>query len=77
MGFRLGSKRVGPFRINFGKAGIASVSMKSGPLNFRLWSANGQRGVSSIDTPGMGSVRRSLKTKKQRDRAAAAEAANG
>lgn len=76
MGFRLGSKRVGPFRINFGKSGIASVSLKSGPLNFRLWSANGQRGVSSIDTPGMGSVRRNLKTQKQRDQAAAAEAAN-
>lgn len=69
MGFRLGSKRVGPFRINFGKSGITSVSMKSGMLNFRLWSANGQRGVSSIDTPGMGSIRRNLKTRKQRERA--------
>lgn len=66
MGFRFGSKRIGPFRINFGKSGIASISFKFGALNFRLWSANGQRGVSSIDTPGLGSVRRPLSTRKQR-----------
>lgn len=68
MGFRFGSKRVGPFRINFGKVGVSSVSLKVGMLNFRLWSANGQRGVSSIDTPGLGSFRRNLKTRKQRER---------
>lgn len=66
MGFRLGSKTIGPFRINFGKRSIASVSLKAGPLNYRLWSANGQRGVSSIDTPGQGSVRRDLPTHNQR-----------
>lgn len=67
MGFRFGSKHVGPFRINFGKAGISSVSLKMGALTFRLWSANGQRGLSAIDTPGMGSIRRNLKTRKQRE----------
>lgn len=66
MGFRLGSKRIGPFRINFSKTGIASISLKIGALNFRLWSANGQRGVSSIDTPGLGSIRRNLPTRRQR-----------
>lgn len=66
MGFRLGSKRIGPFRINFGKRGVASLGLKAGPLNFRLWSANGQRGVSSIDTPGLGSIRRELPTRRQR-----------
>lgn len=66
MGFRLGSKRIGPFRINFGQRGIASVSFKLGALNLRLWSANGQRGISSIDTPGQGSVRRNLPTRNQR-----------
>ena len=66
MGFRLGSKRIGPFRINFGKTGIASVSLHLGLGTIRLWSANGQRGLSSIDTPGLGSVRRNLPTRRQR-----------
>lgn len=66
MGFRLGSKRIGPFRINFGKNGIASVSLALGVGAIRLWSANGQRGISSIDTPGLGSIRRNLPTRRQR-----------
>lgn len=67
--FRLGHKTVGPFRINFGKTGklgVSSVSLDTGIVNFRLWSANGQRGVSSIDTPGWGSIRRDLPTTKQK-----------
>lgn len=67
MGFRLGSKRIGPFRINFGKKDvISSVSLDLGLGTIRLWSANGQRGVSSIDTPGLGSIRRNLPTRRQR-----------
>lgn len=75
--FRLGHKKIGPFRVNFGKtgkAGVTSVSLDTGILNFRLWSANGQRGISSIDTPGWGSIRRDLPTTKQKlARAAAAQ----
>lgn len=66
MGFRLGSKRIGPFRINFGKRGIASITLALGVGAIRLWSANGQRGVSSINTPGLGSIRRNLPTRRQR-----------
>lgn len=68
MGFRLGHKRIGPFRINFGKKGVASVSLDLGLGTVRLWSANGQRGVSSIDTPGLGSIRRNLPTRRQRQK---------
>lgn len=67
MGFRLGSKRIGPLRLNFGKKGVSSVSLHLGAGTVRLWSANGQRGVSSIDTPGLGSIRRDLPTRKQRE----------
>lgn len=74
--FRLGHKKIGPFRVNFGKTGklgVTSLSLDTGILNFRLWSANGQRGISSIDTPGWGSIRRDLPTTKQKRAAAQAQ----
>lgn len=78
MRFGLRHKRVGPFRLNFremasvrdGKGLLSSVSLDTGIFNFRLWSANGQRGLSSVDTPGLGSFRRNLSTTQQRERAA-------
>lgn len=76
MGFRLNHKKFGPFRVNFsspsamrkGKPLVSSVSLDTGVVNFRLWSANGQRGISSIDTPGQGSYRPALSTRAQRER---------
>lgn len=74
--FNINHKRIGPFRINFrdGMKGISSVSLDLGIPNFVIWSKDGRRGLSSIDTPGFGSIRRDLKTRKQRDAAQAAQA---
>ena len=52
-------KKVGPFSINIGSRGITSVSVRGGGVTTSLWSK--QRGarprVTSLDTPGLGSVR--------------------
>ena len=62
--FRFNHKKVGPFRLNLsakkffeGRNPINSVSLDAGIPNFRLWSQDGTRGLTSIDTPGQGSIR--------------------
>ena len=64
MGFRLNHFKVGPFRLNLSAKKLAeggnplnSVSLDAGVPNFRLWSQDGTRGLTSIDTPGQGSIR--------------------
>lgn len=75
MGFRLNHMKIGPFRINLstkqlseGRVPVSSVSLDAGMPVFRLWSRDGSRGLSSIDTPGQGSIRLSPSTRKQRQR---------
>ena len=64
MGFRLNHMKIGPFRLNLsakklaqGKSPLSSVSLDAGIPTFRLWSQDGTRGLTSIDTPGQGSIR--------------------
>lgn len=64
MGFRLNHMKLGPFRLNLSAKKLAkggnplnSVSLDAGVPNFRLWSQDGTRGLTSIDTPGQGSIR--------------------
>lgn len=64
MGFRLNHMKLGPFRLNLSAKKLAeggnplnSVSLDAGIPNFRLWSQDGTRGLTSIDTPGLGSIR--------------------
>ena len=64
MGFRLNHFKVGPFRLNLSAKKMAeggnplnSISLDAGVPNFRLWSQDGTRGLTSIDTPGQGSIR--------------------
>ena len=64
MGFRLNHFKVGPFRLNLSAKKLAeggnplnSVSLDAGVPNVRLWSQDGTRGITSIDTPGQGSIR--------------------
>lgn len=64
MGFRLNHMKIGPFRLNLSAKKLAgggnplnSVSLDAGVPNFRLWSQDGTRGLTSIDTPGQGSIR--------------------
>lgn len=63
MGFRLNHTKIGPFRLNLsakklsqGKNPLNSVSFDAGIPNFRIWSQDGTRGLTSIDTPGLGSI---------------------
>lgn len=64
MGFRLNHMKFGPFRLNLSAKKMAeggnplnSVSLDAGVPNFRVWSQDGTRGLTSIDTPGQGSIR--------------------
>lgn len=64
MGFRLNHMKIGPLRLNLsakklsqGGNPLNSVSFDAGVPNFRLWSQDGTRGLTSIDTPGLGSIR--------------------
>lgn len=64
MGFRLNHMKIGPFRLNLSAKKLAqggnplnSVSLDAGIPNFRIWSQDGTRGLTSIDTPGQGSIR--------------------
>lgn len=64
MGFRLNHMKLGPFRLNLSAKKLAeggnplnSVSFDAGVPNFRLWSQDGTKGLTSIDTPGLGSIR--------------------
>lgn len=65
MRFRLNHMKVGPFRLNLSAKKLAnggnplnSVSLDAGAPTVRLWSQDGTRGVTSIDTPGLGSIQR-------------------
>lgn len=76
MGFRLNHMKIGPFRLNLsakkaaqGGNPLNSVSLDAGMPNFRLWSQDGTRGLTSIDTPGQGSIRLNP-NKRRRERAA-------
>lgn len=78
MRFRLNRRRIGPFVLNLssnelgkGKSPVNSISLNpaSGFLNFRLWSKDGTRGLTSIDTPGQGSI--SVPSRNRRQRKAA------
>lgn len=43
----------GPFQINTGRdMKPTSVTLKIGPLRYRVWSKRSQNGISSIDLPG-------------------------
>lgn len=77
MSFRPGRIQVGPFRINLstraakeGRLPVSSVSLGTGPITTRLWDGKNRPGVSSIDTPGMGSIR-ITPSRRQPQRAAA------
>lgn len=83
MGFRLNHMKFGLFRLNLSAKKLAeggnplnSVSLDAGVPNFRVWSQDGTRGLTSIDTPGQGSIRlnpnkrRRQRTKAQRTPAA-------
>ena len=80
MGFRLNHFKIGPFRLNLSAKKLAeggnplnSVSLDAGVPNFRLWSQDGTRGLTSIDTPGQGSIRLNP-NKRRRQRAAKRQA---
>lgn len=48
----------GPFRVNTGRRlRPTSVTMRLGPVSFRVWSPGVRRGISSIDLPGPFSFR--------------------
>lgn len=73
MGFRLNHKRIGPFRVNLsmnelrnGRLPVSSVSLDLGAPVVRLWSRDGTRGLTSIDTPGQGSYRFDPRSKQAR-----------
>lgn len=79
MGFRLNHLKVGPFRLNLSAKKLAeggnplnSVSLDAGVPNFRLWSQDGTRGLTSIDTPGQGSIRLNPSKRKRAARQQAA-----
>ena len=44
-------KKVGPLRFNFGRRGLSSVVVDSGPVNFMAWSRDYEPGVSSVKMP--------------------------
>lgn len=81
MGFRLNHMKVGPFRVNLsakqgtqGRVPVSSVSLPIAGTSWRLWSRDGSRGLTSIDTPGQGSIRLNPETRRQRGRRADAQA---
>lgn len=53
--------RIGPIRINTSTRGVSSVTLKLGPISWRLWSRTGYRGLSSVDLPGPWSWRASTR----------------
>jgi Protein of unknown function (DUF4236) len=53
--------RIGPLRINTGRSGITSVTLKLGPVSWRLWSRTSRTGLSSVDLPGPLSWRASIR----------------
>lgn len=60
MGFRSTFRpRFGPFVVNTGRdMRPSSVTLRLGPISWRLWSRRGaRRGVSSVDLPGPYSYR--------------------
>lgn len=76
MGFRMNGKRFGPFRFNLsakelaeGRNPLSSISLDLGIPNLRIWSRDGTRGITSIDTPGLGSIRRNPNPKRRAPRA--------
>lgn len=80
MAFRLNHFKVGPLRLNLSAKKLAeggnplnSVSLDAGIPNIRLWSQDGTRGLTSIDTPGLGSIRLNP-NKRRRQRANKREA---
>jgi hypothetical protein len=48
---------LGPLRFNTGTRGLTSVTLKLGPVSWRLWSRTGRAGLSSVDLPGPVSYR--------------------
>jgi TRAP-type C4-dicarboxylate transport system permease small subunit len=53
MSFRITARpKAGPFRFNTGTRGLTSVTLKLGPVSWRLWSRTGRTGLSSVDLPG-------------------------
>lgn len=76
MGFRLNHMKIGPFRLNLSAKKLArggnplnSVSLDAGVPNFRVWSQDGTRGLTSIDTPGLGSIRLNPNKRRRQRRA--------
>lgn len=61
--------RLGPLRINTSTRGVTSVTLKLGPVSWRLWSRTSRSGLSSVDLPGplswRGSTRRLNATERQ------------
>ncbi len=47
-----GRPKIGPFRINMGSHGPSSISLKLGPVTWRVWSRRQRSGMSSVDLPG-------------------------
>ena len=54
-------KRVGPFRLNFGRRGLSSVSLRLGFISWSVWSKDYEPGVSSYDLPSGLSYRQKRK----------------
>lgn len=68
MGIRFTRRfRVGPFVLNAGLRGLSSVSLRLGPVSWRLWSRHHERGVSSVDLPGPLSYRPPARRRRRRD----------
>lgn len=44
--------RYGPVRVNMGRRGVSSVTVRLGPVSWRLWSRTARPGLSSVDLPG-------------------------